>query len=377
MKVKDLPKNHPARIKRRKRIAVWTFAFIMLAALVAPFSGFLLNGKLVGVSSAVAQEQSDSNPRADYWRAVKGGVSGYSSIKGPETGVLTQSAGVDWANFRRGPIVKYAPWAIAAMGLLILLYHLIHGRNKLTHRPSGVLVKRWSWFERLVHWTTAISFIILAITGMSMLLGRTLLLPLFGNLEGGKAAYAAWAQLSIQLHNVMGPVLSVGIVLMIVMWIWHNFPSKGDWGWIKAGGGMIGDKHPSAGRMNFGEKVWFWIIATFGMAVVITGLIMVAPSFPSLQALIPVSITRGMMQDANVWHVVAGIFWMAVAIGHIYIGTAGTEGAFQGMATGYVSAEWAEQHHNLWFYQQRREGKVSQSPDRYSRGHSAIRQRSL
>lgn len=374
MKVKDLPKNHPARIKRRKRIAVWTFAFIMTAALVAPFSGFLLTG----MNSAVAQEQkADSNPRADYWRAVKGGVSGYSSIKGPETGVLTQSAGVDWANFRRGPIVKYAPWAIAGMALLILLYHLIHGKNKLMHRPSGVLVKRWSWFERLVHWTTAISFIALAITGMSMLLGRTLLLPLFGGLEGGKAAYAAWAQLSIQLHNVMGPVLSVGIVLMIVMWIWHNFPAKGDWNWIKSGGGLIGDKHPSAGRMNFGEKIWFWVIATFGLAVVFSGLVMVAPSFPALQAMLPVSITRGMMQDANMWHVVAGIIWMTIAIGHIYIGTAGTEGAFQGMATGYVSAEWAEQHHNLWFYKKRREGKVSRRPDRYARGHGAIRQRSL
>ena len=206
MKVKDLPKNHPARIKRRKRIAVWTFALIMMAALVAPFSGFLLSG----MNSAVAQEQAaDSNPRADYWRAVKGGVGGYSSIKGAETGVLTQSAGIEWANFRRGPVVKYAPWAIAGMLLLILLYHLISGKNRLTHRPSGVLVKRWSWFERLVHWTTAISFIILSITGMSMLLGRTLLLPIFGGIAGGKAAYAAWAQFSIQLHNVMGPVLTV------------------------------------------------------------------------------------------------------------------------------------------------------------------------
>ena len=376
MKTKDLPKNHPARIKRRKRIAVWTFVFIMMSALVAPFSGFLLSG----IDGAIAQEnKAQSNPRADYWRSVRGGGEGYSSIKGPETGVLTQSAGIDWANFRRGPIVKYAPWAIAGMLLIILLYHLIHGKNRLLHRPSGVLVKRWSWFERLVHWTTAISFIILSITGLSMLLGRTLLLPLFGNIEGGKAAYAAWAQLSIQAHNVVGPLLGVGVVLMIVMWIWFNFPGKGDWNWIKSGGGIIGDKHPTAGRMNFGEKVWFWIICTFGLAVVITGLALVAPSYPQLMASIPlpVPLTRGIMQDANVWHVVAGIVWMVIAIGHIYIGTAGTEGALQGMSTGYVSAEWAEQHHGLWFNKLRRDGKVSRRPDRYARGHSAIRQRSL
>ena len=111
MKIKDLPKNHPARIKRRKRIAVWTFVFIMMAALVAPFSGFLLTG----MSSAVAQEQAlPTNPRADLWRQVKGGQAGTSSIKGAEAGVLNQSAGIEWANFRRGPIVKYAPLAIGA-----------------------------------------------------------------------------------------------------------------------------------------------------------------------------------------------------------------------------------------------------------------------
>ena len=83
------------------------------------------------------------------------------------------------------------------------------------------------------------------------------------------------------------------------------------------------------------------------------------------------------MQDANVYHVIAGLVWMAVAIGHIYIGTAGTEGAFQGMSTGYVTAEWAEQHHNLWFNKLRRRGKVADRPNRYSRGHGAIRQRSF
>ena len=43
------------------------------------------------------------------------------------------------------------------------------------------------------------------------------------------------------------------------------------------------------------------------------------------------------------------MIWTAVALGHIYIGTAGTEGALEGMSTGYVSEEWAKQHHDLWY----------------------------
>lgn len=367
-------KADPARIKRRKRIAVLSFAFIMVASLVAPFTGFLINA----IDGAVAQEAAtEGNPRSNYWRAVKGGVSGVSTVKGDEANVLINQSGTNWASFRDGPVVKILPWLVVGMLSLIVLYHLIHGKNRLERRPSGVLVKRWSWFERLVHWVTAISFICLAITGTSILLGRSLLLPLLSNMEGGKAAFATWSQFAIQLHNVMGPVLSVGIVLMIVMWIWYNFPGRGDWGWIKAGGGLIGNKHPSAGRMNFGEKVWFWVICTFGLVVVASGIALVAPTYPELAQYMPVALTRDIMQDANQFHIIAGFIWMAIAIGHIYIGTAGTEGAFQGMSTGYVTAEWAEQHHNLWFDKLRRQGKVPRRPERYARGHSAVRQRSL
>ena len=131
--------------------------------------------------------------------------------------------------------------------------------------------------------------------------------------------------------------------------------------------------------MNFGEKVWFWVICTFGLAAVVTGLVLVAPSYPQYAEMInlPIVLSREVMQDANVYHVIAGFVWMVIALGHIYIGTAGTEGAFQGMSTGYVTAEWAEQHHDLWYEKMRREGKVMSRPERYSRGHGAITQRSV
>ena len=62
-------KADPARVKRRKKIAVWSFAFIMVASLVAPLSGFVINA----IDGAMAQDKpAESNPRANYWRAVKG-----------------------------------------------------------------------------------------------------------------------------------------------------------------------------------------------------------------------------------------------------------------------------------------------------------------
>ncbi|MBX2836438.1 MAG: cytochrome b/b6 domain-containing protein, partial [Gammaproteobacteria bacterium] len=214
-------------------------------------------------NSAIAQEaQGESNPRSNFWREVNGGSGGYSSVKGEGANMLVQRGGNEWRELRNGPLKQYLPYLLGGMLLLIILYHIISGRNKLEHPRSGRKVKRWSGFERFVHWVTAISFIILAVSGLSMIFGRELLIPVLGH-----QGFAMWASMSITLHNFVGPIFSIGVSLMIVMWIWYNFPNVTDLKWFASGGGMFGKAHPSAGRMNGGEKVWFWIIATVGVVV--------------------------------------------------------------------------------------------------------------
>lgn len=351
----DVPRPRMSAARKR-RLTTWSLLAIVFMALLLPLGSYTVH--FLG-AEAIAQESGTTvNPRSNYWRAVRDGVSGYSAVSGPESGVLIAPGGTEWQALRDGPVAKYMPWGIVGMIAIVLIYHLIHGRNRLAAPRSGRKVKRWSWFSRLVHWTTAVSFIALAITGLSMLIGKTVLIPLLG-----KAGFALWAQTSITIHNVLGPVFSVGIVLMIVLWVWHNFFTRVDLQWFKQGGGMIGDAHPSAGRMNGGEKVWFWIVTFVGLAVSITGLVMVAPVYgiaiPEWASFLPlVEGTREQMQQANLVHAVLSLAWAAIAVGHIYIGTAGTEGALEGMTTGYVSTEWAEQHHDLWYRKLEEQGKV-------------------
>ena len=59
--------------------------------------------------------------------------------------------------------------------------------------------------------------------------------------------------------------------------------------------------------------------------------------------------TRDEMQLANLVHGVAALAWIGLWFGHAYIGTIGTEGALEGMTSGYVDEAWARQHHNLWY----------------------------
>ena len=341
----------------RRRLTTWSLLGIVALAFALPLGGYALHALgLVdaGVGAAHAQDGAEPppNPRSEYWRAVSEGVGGYSAVSGPGANVLIERGGNAWQSLRTGPVATVLPWAILAVAGAILLFHLVVGRQRLEKPRSGATIKRWGWFDRLVHWVTATSFVALAVTGLSMLVGRELLIPLLG-----KAGFAFWAQASLSIHNVVGPLFSVGIVLMIVLWIRHNFPEKGDLQWLKQAGGMLSKhSHPPAGRMNAGEKLWFWFVATVGVLVCLSGYVLVAPIYgwelPFVDGL------RPEMRGANIVHAGLAIGWAAVALGHVYIGTAGTEGAFEGMATGYVSAEWAEQHHDRWFAEMAAKGRV-------------------
>ena len=130
--------------------------------------------------------------------------------------------------------------------------------------------------------------------------------------------------------------------------------SQGDGEWLGKLGGMFkeGD-HPPSGKVNAGEKIWFWIVCTVGVAVIVTGLILDFPNYGQ---------TRETMQIASIIHGVAALVWVGVWFGHAYLGTFGTEGTLEGMTTGYVDANWAEQHHDLWYEEVRRGGGEAEKP---------------
>ena len=332
MKTKQPMSDLAARRRRRWRSMVWSVAFILLSAMVLPLGGYMYAALQEG---AVAQEVTDTNPRSNTWRAVREGVSGYSAVQGPEAGVLIQNGGQNWRALRNGPIATYGGWLIGAAVLGIVLFYLVRGTVKLDAPRTGRTVPRWTTFERAVHACTAIIFILMAITGLSLLFGRAVLIPVMG-----ASGFAAWAALAMDIHNYLGPVFTGLVLLIVVMWVRHNIPKKEDIEWFKMGGGMVGKGHPHAGRMNAGEKVWFWFIATFGIAVCVSGLVLNFPNFDQ---------TRDTMQLANLIHAPVSMIWIAFFLGHAYIGTLGSEGSFDAMLKGEVDETWAKQHHDLWY----------------------------
>jgi formate dehydrogenase subunit gamma len=291
---------------------------------------------LGGVAYWQAAGSDLSNPHANFWRTVRQGLPGFSTVTSAGHKVLIENSGENWREIRNNLILRGSQWVPGLALLAMVLFYLYVGQDKLEKPRSGIRIERYSRGERILHWYTAAMFMLMAVTGLSLLLGRLALIPLFGH-----GAVSGYLSLAKTLHNYGGPLLLIGLLLEILIWLRYNIPQKSDLTWFKTLGGMFGSgPRPHVGRVNGGEKGWFWLVFLFGLTSGITGLIMDFPLFGQ---------TRLTMQIAHVVHATVGILFLTASFGHIYIGTIGAEGTFEGMWTGSVDAVWAEQHNDLWW----------------------------
>ena len=265
-------------------------------------------------------------------------IEGYIDIPDTRASVLMQPAGRMWDHFHE--VILHWFGAIVIIGMIVVLggAYLIVGRLQISAGRSGTKVQRFNAFERFSHWLTAVSFVVLALTGLNITFGKILLLPLIG-----KDAFSSLSQAAKYVHNFTSFSFVIGLVLIVAMWFKDNIPRKVDIDWLKQGGGFIKSKHAPAGRFNAGEKAVFWIALLAGVAVAASGYLLLFPFY--LTDIIG-------MQVAEVLHAVIAVLFIALILGHIYIGTLGMEGAFEAMGTGEVDLNWAKEHHDLWLRDQ-------------------------
>ena len=295
------------------------------------------------------------NPGAELWREVRQrdlSSVGTSQVKGVETGVLINVQGDKWARFRVDNLVRYAPVVMAVVVLVIVLFYATRGKVGIEGGLSGRMVKRFTDYERIVHWTLAIVFLFLALTGLILLLGRPLLIPLFG-----KGVFSLLASASKEGHNLFGPIFLVSLLMMLFSFARRNIYEKGDLTWLLKGGGFFGKGHVSGGFFNMGEKTWYWMVILIGLLISISGLVLVSPNLGQ---------GRVIMEVSHVVHVLGAIVLIAVAIGHMYMGSIGSEGSSEGMKTGYVDINWVEAHHDRWAKQCHADDQVI-SAEEYAR----------
>ncbi|EHP40455.1 formate dehydrogenase, gamma subunit [Cupriavidus basilensis OR16] len=313
---------------------------------VQPFAGiaseniFNVPKRDIAAEAQAQQARTQSQPgnNAPVWREVNSDQAHYSSLPAKEAGVLIQRTGQKWRLFRNGVITVWGGWLIVTVPAAILAFFFWRGAIPLKTPRTGRMIQRFTPLERLVHWTMAISFVTLAVSGIAMLFGKYFLLPLMGHTLFGWLTY-----LLKNVHNVVGPVFTLSIIVGFVIFVRDNFPAREDWQWFIKLGGLVSGQHVPSGRFNAGEKAWFW------GGLVVFGLILSASGWV-LDMIVPgMDFYRATMQIANVIHGIAAVLMMAMACGHIYMGTIGMEGAYRAMRDGWVDEAWAKEHHELWY----------------------------
>jgi formate dehydrogenase subunit gamma len=308
----------------RARFALGVIAIALLVALAPP---------------ARAQQNAPVDPDASVMNE-RTLLQMYPRIEGlidqPNTReqVLIQPAGRVWDHFHEVTLRWIG--AIAILGTLagLAAAYLILGRIRISAGRSGRKVPRFTSFERFSHWLTAVSFVVLGLTGLNITFGKVLLRPWIG-----PDAFSAWSQIAKYVHNYTSFSFVIGLAVIITMWMKDNIPDWVDVEWFRKGGGFIKSKHAPARRFNAGEKLVFWGALGFGILVAVSGYLLIFPFY--------VADIFG-MQVAQGVHAIIALLFVAMILGHIYIGTLGMEGAFEAMGTGEVDLNWAKEHHDLW-----------------------------
>jgi len=323
----------------------WLTAVVGIAAACAVLAQSPAVAPKEAQEAATQAQQQRTQPgnNAPVWKEIRSGDPQITSIPGRETNVLIQSEGQTW-RAARVPLATVGGFLFALTLITIAVFYVVRGPIKLHGAATGRMIERFTLVERAVHWSVAITFTALAVTGLILTFGKTVLLPLIGY-----TLFSWLATLAKVLHNFVGPLLVILLPIMIVLFIRENLFRAGDWAWMKKLGGMFSGTHVPAGKANAGQKLLFWLMVVgVGITLSVTGLILDFPNFNQ---------TRQTMQVANIVHMIAGLIGTILLTGHIYLGTIGMRGALDAMRTGYVDETWAKEHHEYW-YNDVKAGKV-------------------
>jgi formate dehydrogenase subunit gamma len=334
------PDSSPGSTRARLRAALHGAAAMWILAAGIAYAQIPTPAPTPENSSAAAdaaREATQPLNNAPVWREVRSGAPQVTTVLGRETNVLMQSRGETWRELRVP--IAFGGGMMVALGILgLAIFYLIRGPLDIgkAEKRGGRLIERFRPMDRYAHWLLAIAWVTLAITGIILSLGKSMLLPLLGY-----TLFSWLAALAKNLHNFVGPVLIVAVPLMFVRFVRDNGIGIEDVKWfLNIVGYFTGHEYPS-GKFNAGEKLVFWaVLVILSTVLVVSGLVLVFPNFNQ---------TRSTMQTANVVHMAAAYVAISLALVHVYLGTIGMVDAYRAMRYGYVDESWAKHHHAYWY----------------------------
>ena len=194
-------------------------------------------------------------------------------------------------------------------------------------------ILRYSFRERLMHWTAGLSYVYLLLTGLAF--WSPWLFWIAVVLGGGT--------ISRMLHPWAGVVFTLALFWMFGVWASQMRSTDRDRAWWRSLRHYIrneDDQVPPAGKFNGGQKLLFWGFFWCGIVLFLSGLVLWFPDrLPFLRL------------PAVIVHPIAALLTIALFMIHVYMGLAVEPGAFGSILRGDVSRKWAARYHRAWYEQ--------------------------
>jgi formate dehydrogenase subunit gamma len=196
-------------------------------------------------------------------------------------------------------------------------------------------VPRYNANERVTHWIVAITFLLLAASGLAFFHPAFWFLT---SLLGG----GSWARI---LHPFIGVVMFVFFALMAMRYWKDNVIQPYDREWKKRLSDVINNRDhnlPEIDKYNIGQKQLFWTMIITMVLLLVSGVMLWRPYFADAFS-IPLIRIAAVVHAASSFVLIVGI------VVHIYSAIFWVRGSMRAMTRGTVTHAWAKHHHPLWY----------------------------
>jgi formate dehydrogenase subunit gamma len=222
-------------------------------------------------------------------------------------------------------------WVILLLVFVLVLHYTGQGPKVADFYAAPGEIQRFSLAERWTHLVRMVTFLVLFFTGYIFFYNNVTMLRLF---FGSPAA-------AVIFHWVAGLIFVAASVVSFCLWYQDARFASYDREWLKQHGGYIGGQEVEvpAGRLNAGQKIFFWLTVALSLIMGVTGILLIFKNSLPLTFNCLLSTVHGFF----------AIIFVAAIVAHAYLGTIANPGTWSAMVDGKVSRLWAKKHHSEWY----------------------------
>lgn len=278
---------------------------------------------------------------------------------GPDGKPVTVSSGrlfgcAPWAyslnQFHQLYLTPYVSWIILLLVFVLVLHYTGQGPKRADFYAAPGEIQRFRLSERWTHLVRMLTFLVLFFTGYIFFYNNVTMLRLFFGSQNSAVIF----------HWVAGLIFVAASIVSLSLWSKDARFAPYDREWLKQHGGYIGGKEVEvpAGRLNAGQKIFFWVTVVLSLIMGLTGILLIFKSSLPLTFNCLLSTVHGFF----------AIIFVAAIVAHAYLGTIANPGTWSAMVDGKVSRLWAKKHHSEWYKEISGQEKPAEAEDKAEEG---------